>query len=146
MEKKPKTVTKKATKPMAKVAVKPVAKAVEKPMAAPTPSAMSKSACCCKLRPAKAGLAMGILAVVYAFLMHFYPLFLSRYWNFIPERGNSLKYVMADMYPGYNLGEFWYNFVILAGWAFVDGFIFAFLFTWLYNAISKNGRSSVSPK
>lgn len=79
---------------------------------------------------------MGIMAVIYAFLIHLYPLFLNRNWDFVPPKGNSMKFVMSDMYVGYNMGEAWYSYFILAGWAFLDGFIFAFLFAWLYNLLS----------
>ncbi len=78
---------------------------------------------------------MGVLFAIGALVIHFYPIILDHFWDFEMPRGSSLKFVMSDIYIGYNYGVEWTGLLIGVACAFIDGFLFALLLAWLYNAL-----------
>lgn len=85
-----------------------------------------------KLDSVKLGLAMGILSAACLLLTSLTPWFSEALGG--PVLGNQWIALMKDGYP-------WYNEATIGGvligmvWAFIDGFIFAFLLGWLYNRL-----------
>lgn len=139
-------IKKSATKPIVKPATTPTSmKTIPNPISKPNSTQKSSCQCynhsskCDKLSPSRLGLAMGILFSINALIIHFLPVLINgNAYN--PPKGNSLRYVLNDIYWGYNLGEQWYQVLILMAQTFIDGFLFAFLLACLYNWFSRNSK------
>lgn len=54
--------------------------------------------------------------------------------------GDRWRRLFADLYPGY--GRSSAGLAVGAAWAFTDGVVAGFGFAWLYNALTRIGRSS----
>lgn len=135
MEKTTKKTKKAVSKPATKKVVKKVVQQAPITMPKPAVKAMPTKKCGA-LSPLRLGVAMGIIFAVSALIIHFYPIILGQYFDFMPPKGSSLKFVMNDIYPGYNQGLEVTGVLIALAYAFVDGFLFALVLAWLYNLLS----------
>ena len=79
-----------------------------------------------KLNSIAFGLAVGIIWAVFLFLLAI----LAMYANW----GNAWVELIGSVYLGVNVS--WTGALLALPWAFVDGFIGAFLVAWLYNKLA----------
>ncbi|MBD3331115.1 hypothetical protein GF354_06375 [Candidatus Peregrinibacteria bacterium] len=79
-------------------------------------------------------LALGIMGALSMLAINYYPT-ITRALPFMNEHGNSLRFVMEDVYPIYTHAV-WYKALLGPIFGFVDCFVFGYLLAYLYNWIS----------
>lgn len=87
------------------------------------------------LNPLKLGLTLGIMGAVSMFIINYYPS-LTNWLSFMNQHGNSLRFMMEDIYPIYNHTALWRELVGIV-FAFIDCFVFGFFTGYLYNWLLK---------
>ncbi|MFA6992151.1 MAG: hypothetical protein WC269_02610 [Candidatus Gracilibacteria bacterium] len=88
-----------------------------------------------KFKPLALGLACGFFWAVGMLLIHYYPVLTSGFQSF-PMQGNSMRFMMADLYPFYRLGV-WYAPITAVVMGFIDGFLGGLIFGYLYNYLAE---------
>lgn len=84
-----------------------------------------------KLKTLAFALACGIFWALGMLIITLWPYF-SGFLPFVGVHGESMKYMMMDIYPFYHYG-IWYREASGVLWGFADGFVGGLVFAYLYN-------------
>jgi len=83
-----------------------------------------------KAKPLAAGLALGIMGIIYMIVVTYYPTLSTLVLG--ETKGEVLRAIMEDVYPYYDHMT-WYAPILGGVYGFIDAFFFGLIFAGLYN-------------